>query len=198
MDPVFYDLCDSVMPKGAIEMAWLRANVLQHGVANPQLPTIPAHQVRYMPAYVYAKMAKALAEKLTSIRAVFNEADVGSGTGIGLVGCGAETLPMQLALTDHQGQREHYTVTMLVHPRDVLSNFVQNAQQSLLAQQIALFSNGGVELHFAWTPLARPGQRRTPAVRNFEMLLPLDPFRIVLAREKANTFNNGRLAALMP
>ena len=198
-DPVFYEMCDGVRPKGAIELSWLQANVLQQGVAQPQLPTIPPHQVRYIPAYVYAKLTKALAEKLASIRSAFEEAAVGSAVGIGVMAYGPETLPLQLALTDHQGQREYYTVDMTVHSRATLQPLVRNAQQSLVSRQIELFSNGGVEFQFAWVPLARPNQPRAPTKpRRFSMLLPLDPLRVVLAREKANTFNNGRLAALIP
>lgn len=195
-DPVFFDMCNGERPQGAIEMSWLRAQVLQGG-ANPQLPHIPQNQVRYIPAYVYAKMAKALSEKLTSIKTVLTEASVGVGTGVGLTGYGPERLPMQLALADNQGQRENYTVEMIVHPASTLSQFVHGSPQALLAKQMALFSNGGVEFHFAWVPLPQPNRRASSRVRSFDMLLPLDPLRLVMSREKSNTFNNGRLAALI-
>jgi hypothetical protein len=162
------------------------------------MPRIPRNQVRYLPARVYATLVGALASKLDAIRAVFREAEVGNAIGLGLTAYGPETLPFQLALTDHRGRREHYTVGMLVHPTSTLSQFVRGNPHALLGQQIALFSNGGVELHFAHIPLAPSGGRASTRPRNFDMLLPLDPLRVVLRQQQHTSHANGRLAALLP
>ncbi len=195
-DPVFFEACNGARPQGAIEMSWVQALVLD-GTSNHRLPRIAQSQVRYISARVYVTLVGALASKLDSVRAVFTEADVGSSTGLGLTSYGPETLPFQLDLTDHRGRREHYTVEMLVHPTSTLQQFVQGKPHALLSRQMELFSNGGVEFHLTWTPLSQQGRKVSLRSKSFDMLLPLDPMRIILRQQQHTTHANGRLAALL-
>jgi hypothetical protein len=194
-DPVFFEQCSGARPQGAMELSWLQAHVLQ-GTANARLPRIPRSQVRYLPARVYVVLARNVASIIESVRPAFVSAQVGSALGVGVTSYGPVSLPMELDLTDVRARREHYTISMIVHDMPTLAQFAQAHPRSLLSQQIETFSNGGVELHFTYTPLSQ-GRQRRGRPRSVDMLFPLDPFRVILRAQERIVHANGRMAALI-
>lgn len=193
-DPTFFEQCSGARPQGAMELSWLSRLVLQ-GAPNARLPRIPRNQVRYLPARVYVVLARNMASILESMRPAFVQAQVGTTVGMGVTSYGPMSLPLELSLTDVRARREHYTVSLTVHDADTLVQFAQANPQTVLAQLIENFGNGGVEVHFTYAPLTQRGRSRRS--RSFDLLFPLDPFRVILRAQERIIHAKGRMAALI-
>lgn len=190
-DPVFFDQCNGARPQGAVELSWLAQQVLT-GTFNPTLPRIPRSQVRYLPARTFVVLARNIASILESVRPAFVAASTGTVVGMGLTSYGPMALPMNVSLTDVQAQREPYAVSMTVHDEASLGSLSTNPSTQL-NQMLRFFSNGGVELHLTYTPLGG-GRSRAHTV---DLLLPLDPLRVILRAQERITHAQGRMAALI-
>jgi hypothetical protein len=143
-----------------------------------------------------AIVAKNLATILEAQRPVFITAQIGAASGLGVTAYGPVVLPLQLALTDVSAQREHYTLTLTIHPATAMAQLAQANPNTPFSQLIHLFGNGGVGLRLVYTPLARQGAH-TPRARTIDLLFPLDHLRVTLRALEKTLFAEGRLAALI-
>ena len=199
-DPEFLKRCMGPRPQGAMELSWSTGQQVMSAVPG-KLPTIPVSQLRYIPAYDYALIAKNLASIFHAMREPFAQAQVGGASGIGLTSYGPFDLPLEIALSDVNERRELYEAEVTVHPFRVVSQLVAQFPGSALDTQVGFFGNGAVEVSLTYVPLGpmrkTKGRAKSAKPTSFRMFLPLDPLRIVLKSQEAIARAQGRLAALV-